>query len=72
MNIDPSQAYTLEAIKNDLLIALVRRAGGSIDMPAAELDAVGRVGLRVEAVPDPATGKPGRTLRFSTVEGNAL
>lgn len=71
MSIDSGQHYTLEVIKNDLLIALVTRLGGAVDMPAAELDAVGGVGLRVEVLPDPATGKPGTTLRFSTVRKKA-
>lgn len=67
MKIDSSQTYTIEAIKNDLLIALVDRMGGIVDIPAAELDAVGKVGLRVEALVDPSTGKPGSILRFMTV-----
>lgn len=66
--LDAGQTYTLEVIKNDLLIALIRRMGGAVDMPAAELDAVGGVGLRVEALLDPVTGKPSTMLRFSTVE----
>ena len=41
----PEHAALLDDFKDDLLVALIRRMGGSVRIPVAEVDDVGGLGL---------------------------
>lgn len=56
----PAFAAALDAMKGQLLIVLVNRLGGNIDIPVGEIDDTG--GWMMHAAIDAATG----TLNFST------
>jgi len=56
-----SDAMTLiEAMKGQLIIALIRRLGGKVSMPVEEIDATGDVNLLMEV--------DGATLNFEVVD----
>lgn len=57
---DPAFAAALDAMKGQLLIVLVNRLGGNIDIPVGEIDATG--GWMMNAAIDQRTG----TFNFST------
>ena len=42
----------IELMKNDLLIVLINRLGGKIDIPVAEIDDAGRFMLEMELNPE--------------------
>lgn len=52
----------IEAMKSQLLIVLVNRLGGSVDIPASEIDGTGRFNMLMKA--DPET----RTFTFTVEE----
>lgn len=39
----------IEAMKDQLIIALIRRLGGKVEIPATEIDSTGRVNLWMAA-----------------------
>lgn len=51
----------LEAMKSQLLIVLVNRLGGTVEVPAAEIDGTGRFNMMMSV--DPAT----RSFTFQVV-----
>lgn len=54
----PEHADAVEAMLQQLLIVLVKRAGGSIDVPVEEIDGTGQDMLGFQVMPD------GKTLHF--------
>lgn len=54
----PDHADAIEAMLQQLLIALVKRAGGRITVPVDEIDATGNDLLAMQLLPD------GRTYNF--------
>lgn len=52
----------IEAMKSQLLIVLINRLGGNVDLPVAEIDGTGKYNLAMRL--DPAT----RTFHFNVEE----
>lgn len=50
----------VEAMKSQLLIVLINRLGGSVDIPVAEIDGTGRFNLAMQV--------KGRVFHFEVVE----
>lgn len=51
--VDPDAAKAIEDMKDQLILVLVARLGGAVDVPCAEIDGTGRSVLMMEI--DPAS-----------------
>jgi len=55
----PEHADMIEAMLQQLLIVLVKRSGGSVNIPASEIDGTGQDMLGFQVMPD------GKTFHFA-------
>ncbi|HEY4100109.1 MAG TPA: hypothetical protein VGM20_04435 [Gemmatimonadales bacterium] len=76
--IDPEMAARIELLKRELLIILLRRLGGKVELPVAEVDATDGIAMRMDIATLERTitleliGRDGRPYPCAPVSGGVL